>query len=182
MTCKLKPELLYDLELLGLGKLPLDTLARSVSSHKALGLRSESRIWKGMYDVTPELVDAYASEGKDHLKQIRDSLSVYGYLYFVADHSREWYTAPHFDYAHFPLMKSRDCVLSRIRKMAEEQTRPNTNKFDATCLYLLYFFALMANPSLNWITIDYLANGNRYHQYGTRLKGRMKIVTKRVWV
>lgn len=182
MACRSKSEPFYDLELLGVGKLPIDTLARSVSSHRAVRLRSESRIWKGVYDVTPELVDAYASEARDHLKRIRDGLSVYGYLYFVAEHSREWYTAPHFDYLHFPLMKSRDCVLSRVQKMAQELTKPGTNSFDATCLYLLYFFALMANPTLNWITIDYLANGNRYHQYGTRLKGKMKIVTKRVWV
>lgn len=169
----------YDYTVLSKGKLAIDALIQKPNDLRKVSMfRSESRIWKGLFDVTPEIVDAFAQEAREHLRQIRANPSVYGYLYFVADHSAEWHTAPHFDYLHFPLMKNRKCVLDRIRKMAEETSR----NVDATCLYLLYFYALIVNPSLNWITVDYLSNGNRYHPFGTRLKGQMKVITKKVWV
>lgn len=182
MTCKL--EEYYDLKLLSLAELPIDTLIRSVSLRhvsEISRLRSPSRLWDGFYDVTPQLIDTLELEGRDHVKRVRENASVYGYLYFVAEHNGEWYTAAYFDYQQFPLMKDRESVLRRIRKMAETVSKPDTTEFDATCLYLLYFYALLVNPLSNWITIDYLANGNRYHQYGTRLKGEMKTFTTKVW-
>lgn len=185
MSCKLKREEFYDLKLLQQAKLPIDTLIQTVASKRAyeIGqLRTESRIWKKMYDVTPDLLDVFEKEGRNHLKVIKENIGTYGYLYFVAEHSNQWYNAPHFDYQQFPLMKHRECVLSRVKKMAHTVAKENTNEIDATCLYLLYFYALLVNPSLNWITIDYLANGNRYHQFGTRLKGKIKTIVKKIWV
>lgn len=185
MACQLKREEFYDLKLLKPAQLPIDTLIQKVVSkntHEISQLRTESRIWKKMYDVIPALMDVFETVAKNHLKEIRANAGTYGYLYFVAEHSSQWYNAPHFDYQQFPLMKNRECVLSRVKKMAQTVARENTNEFDATCLYLLYFYTLLVNPSLNWITIDYLANGNRYHQFGTRLKGKMKTVVKKVWV
>lgn len=185
MSCKSKREEFYDLKLLGEAKLPIDTLIQKATSkrtYEIAQLRTESRIWKKMYDVTPAVIDTFVKEGKNHLKEIKGNVGTYGYLYFVAEHSSQWYNAPHFDYLQFPMMKNRDCVLSRIKKMAEMVAKENTNEYDATCLHLLYFYALLVNPSLNWITIDYLANGNRYHQFGTQLKGKMKTIVKKVWV
>lgn len=185
MTCQLKRDDFYDLKLLQEAKLPIDALIQKQASKNAYDLsqlRTESRIWKKMYDVTPELVDAFGNEGLNHLKAIREKKGTYDYLYFVAENSDQWYNAPHFEYQQFPLLKRRECVLSRVKKLAHKVAKENTNEFDATCLYLLYFYALLVNPSLNWITIDYLANGNRYHQFGTRLKGKMKTVIKKVWV
>lgn len=185
MSCKPKVEEYYDLKLLSLARIPIDTLIRSVSSRK-LGelnrIRSPSRIWDRFYDVTPLVIDIFAKEGYDHINDIRKDLSIYGYLYFVAQNNGQWYNAAHFDYQQFPLMQNRECVLRRIRKMAQETSKPNTSEFDATCLYLLYFYALLVNPLSNWITIDYLANGNRYHQFGTRLKGKMKTIVTKKWV
>lgn len=169
---------MYDLNLLSLAKLPIDSLVKPITMRS----RSENRMWKGLNDVTPEIVDGYARDAKRYVRQIKASPSVYGYLYFVAENSGQWHTAPHFDYMHFPLMKHQQCVLSRIKKLAlETGSKPNTNEMDATCLYLLYFYALLINPSLNWITVDYLSNGNRYHQFGTRLQGKMKVIHKKVW-
>lgn len=185
MSCKSKQEEFYDLKLLGKAKLPIDTLIQKVLSKRTyeIGkLRTENVIWKKMYNVTPEFIDAFSREGKQHINEIKKNVSTYGYLYFVAEHSSQWHNAPHFDYKQFPLMKNRECVLSRIKKMAQSLTKENTNDFDATCLHLLYFYALLVNPSLNWITVDYLANGNRYHQFGTRLRGKMKTIVKKVWV
>lgn len=185
MSCRPQNQEYYDLKLLSLAHMPIDTLIRSVSSRnlsKLSRLRSPSRIWDTFYDVTPSVVDAFTQEGYDHISAIKRDSSIYGYLYFVAEHNGQWYNAAQFDYQQFPLMRNRDCVLHRIRKVAQSLSKPNTSEFDATCLYLLYFYALLVNPLSNWITIDYLANGNRYHQFGTRLKGKMKTIVKKVWV
>lgn len=183
-SCKWKGGEFYDLKLLSLAQLPIDTLMKkTVDPRKVAMYRTASTIWQGLYDVTPEIVHVFRKDAEDYVSRIRSKSSVYGYLYFVANHSAEWHTAPHFDYLNFPLMNGRTCVLGRMKEMAVGLgSKPNTSEYDATCLYLLYFFALLVNPSLNWITIDYLANGNRYHQFGTRLKGQMKTITKKVWV
>lgn len=182
MSCGV--EEFYDLKLLKAGAQPIDEIIRKVASlnfPKIANLRTPSRIWKTLYDVTPGLVDTFGKEGENHLRQIQAKIDTYGYLYFVAEHGREWYTAPHFDYWNFPLMSRRECVLNRIKKMALGVIPERTSKFDAACLYLLYFYALLANPSLNWITIDYISNGNRYHQHGTRLTGKMKTTIKKTY-
>lgn len=185
MSCQPKIEEYYDLKLLSLAHTPIDTLIRSVASKK-LGelsrIRTPSRIWDKFYDVTPAVVDTFQGEGYDHIRHIRENLSVYGYLYFVAEHNGEWFNAAQFDYQQFPLMQNRECVLNRIRSIARKTSKSNTSEFDATCLYLLYFYALLVNPLSNWITMDYLANGNCYHQFGTRLKGKMKTIVKKVWM
>ena len=165
----------YDLKLLESSRLPIDDLIQTKASRNLI---SESRIWKKMYDVTPDLIDAYEREGKEHIHQIREE----GYLYFIAKHSNQWFNAPHFDYAQFPLMSHREGVLQRIKKIARSFAKEHTVEYDATCLYLLYFFALIINPTLNWTTIDYLSNGNRYHPYGTRLKGKIQTTVTNVWV
>lgn len=183
-ACKLKKKPFYDMALLSVAKLPIDGLMeRAKDARKVTMFRKESSIWKGLYDIDPDTVTAFADEARAYLKRVRAEKSAYGYLYFVAEHSADWHTVPHFDYLQFPLMQSRACTLNRVKELAQEfEPKKTSLEFDATCLYLLYFFALRVNPSLNWIMVDYLANGNRYHQFGTRLKGRMKVVTKKTWV
>lgn len=187
MTCKLEKEHFddyYDLKLLSQGNLPIDCLIDRVASQNLSEIgktRSQSRIWSMFYDVTPNLVDAFQREARDHVKSVKENPSLYGYLYFVAENKSHWYNAPYFDYEQFPLMIKRKCVLNKIRKIAGEFSDPNTMDHDVACLYLIYFYALLANPHTNWITVDYIANGNRYHQFGTRLKGTMKTCVKKVW-
>lgn len=187
MACKLEKERFesyYDLRLLSVANLPIDCLIDKVASKNLSDIsktRSQSRIWSMFYDVTPQLVKAFYREGHDHIKFIKEEPSLYGYLYFVADNINYWYNAPYFDYEQFPLMMKKQCVLKEIRKIAKQFSKPNTIEYDATCLYLIYFYALLANPHTNWITIDYIANGNRYHQFGTRLKGTMKTCMKKIW-
>lgn len=174
----------YDLKLLKKANLPIDASIRKVYSKYSRELKNirveNSTLWTHLYDVTPYLIDEFEHEGAKHVREVKSGSS--GYLYFVAKHAAHWYTAPHFDYRNFPLMRQREKVLSRVRSTAEKFASVNTIEFDATCLYLLYFYALLVNPDLNWITVDYLANGNRYHQHGTRLKGEMKSRVRKSFV
>lgn len=181
-TCASKKKPFYDLTLLSKATLPIDHLMKKPKDARKITMfRKESRIWKGLYDIEPDTVTAFADEARAYLKSIKADKE--SYLYFVAKHSADWHTVPHFDYIHFPLMQERTCVLNRVKDMAAEfEPKKTSLEFDVACLYLLYFFALRVNPSLNWVTVDYLANGNRYHSFGTRLKGRMRVVTKKTWV
>lgn len=187
MSCNLKKESFgdyYDLNLLSVANLPIDCLINQVvlKNLNEIGkTRTQSRIWNMFYDVTPRLVETFKREANDHIKTIKENVNVYGYFYFLTENKNFWYNTPHFDYEQFPLMVKKDCVLHSIRNIAEKFATRHTIEFDATCLYLLYFYALLANPHTNWITVDYLANGNRYHQFGTRLKGKMKTCIKKVW-
>ena len=187
MSCKLEKKTFseyYDLQLLSKANLPIDCLIHQVAS-KSLNeigkMRSQSKIWNMFYDVTPELIETFKREGFDHIKTVKENPSLYGYMYFVEENKKYWYNVPHFEYEQFPLMIKRFCVLNKIRNLAKKISNPNTMEYDVTCLYLLYFYALLANPHTNWITMDYIANGNRYHQFGTRLKGKMKTCVKKIW-
>lgn len=170
--CKNDDEV-YDLKVLENATHNLDRLVSYVVQDNKRRLKnhmgSESRVLKGFYDVTPQLVNDFKNEANGHIKHLQSRTTTYGFLYLMADEKDPWTNAVHFDYENFPLMRDKASVLGTIRKMAMQFSPPNTNHFDATCLYLLYFYALLVNPNRNWITMDYISNGNRYHQYGTRL-------------
>lgn len=174
----------YDLKLLKGVSLPIDDLIRKVYCKNSTKIRTaeSNTLWKDFNDVTPRLVDEFKEEGEKHVKELRKDPETLGYLFLVAKYAGHWYTAPHFDYINFPLMRNRVKVLSQVRKIAEKLSHIYTAEYDAICLSLLYFYALLVNPNLNWITMDYLANGNRYHQYGTRLKGKMKTFIKKKYM
>lgn len=182
MSCSLK---LYDIDLLSKANLPIDRLCKHVTSFNISTIRqltTKSRIWKDFYDITPELVSAFEAQAYAHVKYLKENKSQYGYLYFIAENNKDWFNTAHFEYEQFPLMVNRPKVLNAIRRIAQRISPSETIEFDATCLYLLYFYGLLANPHSNWITMDYLTNGNKHHQYGTRLKGKMiKTVTNK-WV
>lgn len=172
----------YDLNLLSCANLPIDSLIQQVVSKNLneIGkMRSPSRTYDMFYDVTPELVDNFKREAIEHIKTIRDNPSLYGYLYFVVENQHYWYNAPHFNCNQFPFAGR--CVMNKICNMAKTLSKSHNLDYDATCLYLLYFYGLLANPHTNWITMDYLSNGNRYHKVGTRLQGKMKSCIKKIW-
>lgn len=163
---------MYDLDLLSKARVPIDDL---IDRARPRGVRSlfENTLYPGFRDVEFKLVDDYEKLGKQHIEDVQKDKSLYGYLYFLSENNKFWFNKVNFDYANFPLIRGRECILSKIRIMAEKFHQRHTNNFDATCLYLLYFYALLVNPKRNWITMDYLANGNKYHQLGTRLTGVM---------
>ncbi|GFV16564.1 uncharacterized protein TNCV_4417531 [Trichonephila clavipes] len=103
-----------------------------------------------------------------HLKQIQTNRLEYGYLFNIIDEKDGISHTVYVKYEQFPLMEG--YVLPEIDTIANKSTQPNTDMYDATCLYLLIFFALLVNRHSNWATIDYLTNCNSQHPYAQYVK------------
>lgn len=175
----------YDLELLSKARLPIDNLVDRISSRNMSVIRDNRKknvLWGMFYNITPALVDIFQQQARAHIKEILQNKDTYGYFYFLAENDPYWVHPPKFQYEDFPLMQNKDCIIPKIHNIAQCFAVPNTSHFYATCLYLMYFFSLLANPHTNWITIDYLAKGNNYHQFGTRLDRKMHTQIIKRWV
>lgn len=165
----------YEIDLLQKVPLKIDRLIEYVARENTYVLQRmsvPSQTIKGFYNVTPDLIDKFKREANSHVKQVLEKPEEYGLLYDIADQNSKWVNSVYFDYENFPLMQDKYTVLKKIRTMAQRFSQPNTHHFDATCLYYLYFYALLVNPQANWVLMEHLATGNRYHQYGTYLNVR----------
>lgn len=58
-----------------------------------------------------------------------------------------------------------DRIIYEINKIARNFYSTNDFRYHITRLELLYFYTLLINPYLTWITLDYLVKGNRLHSY-----------------
>lgn len=114
-------------------------------------------------NITMPLVREFKKLAHAHIKYIKENINEYGILYKLIDECH--FNAIELDYKNFPLMTNRSEIIATIEEMAKHYYEENLQKFDATCLYLLYFYALLVNPIANWLMIDYLNQGNKYHQY-----------------
>ncbi len=176
-------EMYYDLELLKKAILPIDGLIQNATQNLSFDYYLKPSIQYGMFNaVTPELVKDFRDQAEAHIMTILEDHKTdtpqYSYLYLLVDQRSKLYNAPYFEYTKFPLV--RDDVFKEIRKIAKKYSKNNISHFEATCIYLLYFYALLVNRDSNWITIDYLSRGNKYHQHGTRLKRRLE--ASRMWI
>lgn len=120
-------------------------------------------IYPNFNNVTAKLILDFERLGEMHITHVLNNLRDYGFLYNLIDDSQ--FNAVEYDYKHFPFVSDRYAVLREIERIAEKFFQKHTLKFDATCLYLLYFFALLINNDANWIIMDYINNGNKYHKY-----------------
>lgn len=56
-------------------------------------------------------------------------------------------------------------IFDEIDILAEMYSKPWDLNFEITKIELLYFFALLINPHLNWVTVDFLLGCNKSHAY-----------------
>ncbi|GFQ78262.1 SF3 helicase domain-containing protein [Trichonephila clavata] len=156
----------YDLKVLKRSNHRLDRLVDFVAHTNGYKLRkfgSPSKLLPGFNNVTPELVREFKNEAYAHLRQIQTNRVEYGYLFNIIDERDGISHAVYIKYEQFPLMEGD--VLPEIYAIAHKLAEPNTDMYDATCLYLLIFLALLVNRHSNWATIDYLTNCNSEHPY-----------------
>lgn len=171
----------YDLELLKKANLPIDELI----PRDPLDYYCKPAPMHPMFNaVTLELVKAFEGKANSHIMAILQDYASdtpkYSYFYYLVDQRHKLYNMVYFDYKTFPLIINKEAVLKEIRRIARKYTTNVPAQVDATCLYLLYFYALLVNIDSNWITMDYISRGNKYHQHLTRLNRRME--TTRKWV
>lgn len=157
----------YDLEVLKNSNRPIDKLFDFIITHnKNLPKYYKKNLaFKEFNNVTLQLVLDFSVLAKSHISELINNSLQYGTLYSLAKLTK--FNNMYIDYTIFPLIdqEKRDDIMKEIKNIALKYY-PKTNlNFDITCLELLYFFGLLVNPTCNWITIDYLSNGNKNHQY-----------------
>lgn len=153
----------YDLELLKEAKRPIDELYKYVIFHNnnLPKYYKQSSSFKQFNNITLQLVLDFKLLAKAHIEQLLSNKLEYGTLYHLKDVYK--FNSLYVEYENFPLIEPD--VMNEIKNMAKQFFRENSTSYNITCLELLYFFALIVNPSYNWITIDYLSQGNKSHQY-----------------
>lgn len=168
-SCKQKGCRYYDIELLSKSVTPSDVSVRdlhAIYSYKVRDLTVPSKFWKQFNIVTPDLIQEFRSHAVRHVRSLKENGG--SYFFRLVAHQLKLFNYIQFDYQQFPLVDEKWTVMKAIRAIAKEIPSENEPEFDATCLHLLYFYGVLANPHSNWITMDYLTSGNRYHAYGTR--------------
>lgn len=172
MSCTYeRPKEYYDLAELKLQNHLLDRLVDQVVLRNRFRLekmeKRRNQPIRDFYNVTPELVREFKPEAIGHLQTIQADLPRYGFLYNVIHQKHNLSHAVYIKYDEFALMES--TALLEVEKIADQFAKKCTDYYDATCLYLLIFYALLVNPHANWVTIDYLTGCNRDHQYAIHI-------------
>lgn len=168
MSCRrVQPQEYYDLKELKRQNLRLDRLVDYVKMQNEFRLKKyekKSRLLRGFNNVTEELVRDFKPDAIAHIQSIKSALPEYGFLYNIVDDKHALSHVVYIKYDDFPLMENRN-VSRNIQAIASQFFPKDTDHFDATCLYLLIFYALLVNRHANWITIDYVTNCNLDHHY-----------------
>lgn len=157
----------YDIQLLSKATSPEDLEVRDVYSRYRYVIQNysvPSQFWTHFNMVTPKFIEIFKPQAIRHVQSIKKNN---GYFYRLVQNHRSIFYYAQFDYEAFPLIEEKTKVMTAIRDIAKEISSVHTLEFDATCLYLLYFYGVLANPSSNWIMMDYLTHGNKYHAYGS---------------
>lgn len=62
-------------------------------------------------------------------------------------------------------MDNKNDILNEMDALTETYFKPWNSNFEITKIELLYFFTLLLNPHLNWVTVDFLLGCNKLHAY-----------------
>lgn len=155
----------YDLKVLKRQNLPLDRIVDYVAQkNEQKILRYKPRSLNGFNFISQELVIDFKSEAIAHIRHILNNRREYGFLYNMIDDKDPMSHTVFIKYKEFQLVES-FVVIQQIQDIAAQFFPRDSDKFDATCLYLLIFYALLVNRHANWITIDHVTHCNRNHQY-----------------
>lgn len=157
----------YDLDILKKATRPIDKLISSfIHNHHNLNkYYSKNSALKQFNNITLQLVLDFKIGAKNHIETLMNNSLQYGTLYYMT--KKVLFNMLYIDCSSFPLIvqEEKDCIMKEIQTLALKYFKRGTLFYDITCLELLYFFALLVNPTFNWITIDYISKCNKMHQY-----------------
>lgn len=157
----------YDLDILKKAVRPIDKLfSLFIFNHPNLNkYYNKNSALKQFNNISLQLVLDFKIGAKNHIDTLINNSLQYGTLYYIAN--QNLFNMLYIDYSTFPLIvqEEKECILKEIQTLALKFFKRGSIFYDITCLELLYFFALIVNPTFNWITIDYVSNCNKMHQY-----------------
>ena len=155
----------YDLDVLKHATRPIDKLYEYIIYHNSNLPKYYKRnsAFKQFNNVTLQLVLDFKVPAKAHIDQLLNNKLEFGTLYHLEKVYK--FNSLYIEYENFPLIEPNENIMKEIKDIAVKFFHENTTSYNITCLELLYFFALLVNPTYNWIIIDYLSNGNKTHQY-----------------
>lgn len=157
----------YDLDILKKAIRPIDKLFNLfIYNHPNLDkYYNKNSALKQFNNITLQLVLDFKIGAKNHIDTLITNSLQYGTLYYLA--KQQLFNMLYIDYSTFPLIvqEERDRIMQEIHTIALKYYKSSSIFYDITCLELLYFFALIVNPTYNWITMDYVSECNKMHQY-----------------
>lgn len=157
----------FDLETLKELKTKMDPLidfVRNQNDKKIKKMLIPSSIFENFNLITPDLTSQFKNEARSHIQHLLDNGKEYKTLYWINDNIK-MFNKMEINYDEFILMYDKQNTLDLIERIALEYFSKDTLKFKITCLYLMYFYALLVNKDSTWILMDYLNFGNKHHQY-----------------
>lgn len=181
-TCRSEEEY-FDLEFLKDSKINIDKVVQYVIYQNPRVKQFEIRngALKQFNNVTLDLVKNYKYMAESHIKHLLANKQEYGVLYRIAESKK--FNSVYVEYSMFPLidpMEKRQ-IMKEVDDIAKDFFKPYSLMYNITCLEILYFFALLVNPDSNWITMDYISNGNKNHQYVVSSREHF-LVTPETWL
>lgn len=157
----------YDLDILKKANRPIDALISSFihKNHNLNKYYSKNSALTQFNNITLRLVLDFKVGAKNHIDMLMNNSLQYGTFYYMT--KQVLFNMLYIDCLSFPLIvqEEKDCIMKEIQIIALKYFKKGTVFYDITCLELLYFFALLVNPTFNWITIDYISKCNKMHQY-----------------
>ena len=117
--------------------------------------------------VTLDLIQ-YVGESfpRKYISKLINEQEKYGYLYYLYHKNLIISLRIGLEGSNLILNnKDFDEIMLEIHKIAGLFFSSNDPRYNITRLELMYFYTLLVNPGLTWISLDYLIKGNRYHSY-----------------
>lgn len=161
----------FDLEVLKERKTEMDKLidfVRNQNDKKIQKMLIPSSILKNFNVITMDLISQFKNNACSHIQHLLDNGKQYKTLYWLNENIK-MFNKMEISYKAFMLMENKRKILDLIERIAMDFFPKNTLKFRITCLYLLYFYALLVNKNATWILMDYLNFGNENHQYFVKI-------------
>lgn len=108
-----------------------------------------------------------ADKAKIYIFSLLNEKTNIGILYKLCDQSNT--TDMYFCTRNLPIVdpEKYDEIVNTVKELAKDIYHPDikNDEYTITLIEMFYFFALAENPTLNWITIDYICQCNKTYQY-----------------
>lgn len=161
----------FDLETLKCVKTKMDHLidfVRNQNDKKIQKMLIPSLMFDNFNVITSDVILEFKNEARSHIQYLLDNGKEHKTLYWLND-NLNMFNKMEITYEEFMLMHDKQNILDMIERIASDFFPKHTLKFKITCLYLIYFYALLVNKNATWILMDYLNFGNKHHQYFIRM-------------